>query len=163
MVRSAGHGADPVETSRETSGDIGREQSLTVSVIVDTLEEGKGLWVGRSAGCEVIPEVLDGDVSMTDDVAALKSLRSSVVGVGGVGEGTRDQVLGLDLDAESGVGVNVLTGRRKDDNRRDHVVVGGDVTHDDTVARSCRHLKTVGQCLPAAEVDEVGRVTCCLC
>ena len=159
MIGRAGHGADSVEAGGKTGSDVGRKQACTVSIVVDTLEESESLRVGRSAWCQVVTQILDGDVSVTDDIAALEFLRSRVIGVSGIGEGTGDQVLRLDGDAERRVGVNVLAWCREDNDRRDHVIVGRNITHDDTVARSCGHLETVGEGLATAEVDKVGVVT----
>jgi hypothetical protein len=71
MVRSGVHGADTVETSGETIGHSSLEKTLTIPVVVDTLEESKSLRVGSLLRSQVVAEILNSDVAMTDDVAAL--------------------------------------------------------------------------------------------
>lgn len=38
---------------------------------------------------------------------------------------------------------------------RDHVFLGGELAHRDTIARACRDLLAVGDLLALAEVDEI--------
>jgi hypothetical protein len=163
MVRGRVHRADAVEPRRETTGDHSLEETLAVPVIIDTLEEGECLRVGRRCGSQVAAEILDGDVTVTDDVTTLELLRSGVVRGQGIGEGAGDQVRELHLDGEVLVGGDVFAGAGEQHDRRDHVGIGGDVAHDHAVAGSAGGLGSVGQGLARAEVDEVGRVTVSFC
>jgi hypothetical protein len=78
MVGGGGHGADAVGTSRKTRSKIGREGSLTVTSVVDTLEECEFLCI-RGVLRLGVTDVLDTDMSVTDNVATLQILRSDVV------------------------------------------------------------------------------------
>ena len=65
------------------------------------------------------------------------------------------QVGDATLKIEILVGGNVLACLRVCDNSRDHACGGGNITHDDTVARASFDLETVGESLALTEVDEV--------
>ena len=63
-----------------------------------TLEEGKVLWVWGLLGRDVVVQILNGDVAMTDNVAVrTQFLRCGIVGGQGIGEGTGVQVGQLNL------------------------------------------------------------------
>ena len=100
MVGSAGHGADTVGTCWEASGDRSGEQAFTIAGIVDTLEEGKCLWIGWGAGDNAASEGLDGDVSMTDDDATLQCLWCSIIGQKRIRERAGCEVGDLNCDIE---------------------------------------------------------------
>jgi hypothetical protein len=159
MVGCRVHGADTVESSGETSSDSSFEEAIAVAIIVDTLEEVECLWVWAVGGSQVIAKILDGNVAMTNDVAALQVLWCGVVSGLSIGERASNQVGDLYLNVESLVGSNVFVVSREEDNRRDHVVVRRDLAHDDTVAGTTSDLLPVGQCLAGTEVDEVVWVT----
>lgn len=99
MVAGGGDGADAVETSWQTSGEVCGESALTIASIIDTLEEGKGFRVESICGICLAVEVLNRDVSMANDRAALQSLRGGVIGVVRIGERPSLQV--RDLHRES--------------------------------------------------------------
>lgn len=82
MVRSTVHSADAVNTSRETIGDGSLEETVTIAVVVDTLEEGKLLWVRRGLGGNVAAQILDSNVAMTNDVAVFQCLGCRIIGGG---------------------------------------------------------------------------------
>ncbi len=87
MVGRRIHGADTVSPGGETGGDRRLEQTITISIIVDSLEEGKEGWVRRSGGSNVTSKVLDGDVTVTDNIA----VRSQFLGCSVVsGQGVRE-------------------------------------------------------------------------
>lgn len=156
MVGGTGHRANAVIASGETARDSGGEDTLTIALVVDTLEEDKLLGAGRVLGSEVVSEVLDGDVGMTDDAAlAIQILRSRVVRLLRVGERTGRQVLRVDDNVKRLVFLDRLPGLGVLDDRSDHAVNARNPAHDDTVARTLLNLETVGQGLARTEVDEV--------
>ena len=130
VVGSRGHGAKTVVASRKTTLDIGSQKTLTISGGVDTLKEDKLGGIKGVGRVGVTASVLDSDVSVTNDVtAAIKILRCSVVGVRGVGEGTRGEVVHADLNGEVGVRINVGSVERVGDNASNHVASSGDAAH----------------------------------
>lgn len=160
VVGSTGHGADTVVSSRQTTGNVSSEQTISVTSIVDTLEESELSTVKRRGRIQAVAGVLDDNVSVANDVSrAIKVLRSRVVGAVGVGEGASSQVGNLDLDTEVLVGGDVVTvlGVNKDGGNR--LGLGRNLSHRDTVAGTSLLLETVGQSLTGTEVDEVGGVT----
>lgn len=114
MVGGRVHGADTIETGRKTRSDRSLEKTLSVSVVVDTLEEGEGLRVRSLLGCQIIAEILDGNVAMADDFTTLEFLRSSVVSGERISEGASDQVGKLYLDVECLVGSDILSRAREE-------------------------------------------------
>lgn len=108
MVSGRSHGADTVDTSRETTSNIGLQTTISVSGIVDTLEEGELRWVRRLLSVDVITERLDGDMGMTNDLTTLQRLRGGIVGVIRVRESTSLKVVDLQLDLEVLVCLNIL-------------------------------------------------------
>ena len=159
MVGGRIHGANTISTSRETVGDNSLKKTLAVSIIVDTLEEGKYLRIRGRGSSDITVQILNGNMAMTNNIATLHLLGRGVVGSQGIGENAGDQVRDLYLDVELSVGCKILARTGEDDDRADHVIVGGDVTHGDTVAGALRHLFAVGEGLACAEVDEIGWVT----
>lgn len=156
VVGSTGHGADTVVTSRETTSDSGAQASIAVASVIDTLEEGELRGIQSLARGEGVTQVLDGDVSVANNGASVsKLLRSRVVGVVGVGEGTQVHVGDLNVDIEVLVRLRLFARHRARDDGRGHFALRGNLTHGDTVAGSLLVLLTIGQCLAGAEVDEV--------
>lgn len=156
MVGSTGHGADTVVTGGETTSDSSAQASVAVSGVVDTLEEGKLGSVEGLVRSDGVAHVLDGDVSVANDIASISELLGrGVVGVVGVGEGAKVHVCDLHVNIEVLVRLRLLAGHRTCDDGRGHVVLSWDLTHGDTVARSSLVLEAIGQGLARAEVDEV--------
>lgn len=156
VVGSTGHGADTVVTGWETTSDCGAQTSVAVARVVNTLEEGELGGIQRLVRGEGVAHVLDGDVSVADNVASVSELLGSrVIGVVGVGEGTQVHVCDLDIDIEVLVGLGLFARHRACDDGRGHVVLRWDLTHGNTVAGSLLVLQTIGQGLAGAEVDEV--------
>lgn len=159
VVRGAGHGADTVVARGKTTGDGGLQGSLSVTSVVDALEEGELGGVQGRGGVEGVAHVLDGDVGVADDIAAVAELLGCrVVCAVRVGEGAELHVGDLDLDVEVLVGRRLLARDGARDDGRHHVRLGGHLAHGDTVAGSLLLLQAVGQRLARAEVDEVGVV-----
>lgn len=156
MVGSTGHSADTVVTGGKTTGDRSAKTSITVARVIDTLEEGElgGVqWLVRGEG---VTQVLDGDVSVANNVASVSELLGSrVVSVVGVGEGAQVHVGDLDIDVKVLVRLRLIAGYRACDDGRGHVVLRWNLSHGDTVARTLLVLQTIGQGLAGAEVDEV--------
>lgn len=129
MVLGGGQGADTEVTSGKTTSDISGQETLSVTSVVDTLEEGELGWVRRSGGVERVTQILNSDVGVSDNLAlAVELLRSSVVGGIGVGESTSLQILSLNSDCEVLLGLDVVAVLGECENRGDHGVLGGNVT-----------------------------------
>jgi len=129
MVGGRGDRASTVVTGRETSLERGSEKTIAVTSVVDTLEESKVLSIRRVVG--VVTHVLDGDMGVANDVASLKRLRGSVVGVVRVGERTGLQVGDLHGEVNLLVFLDalfVVLGAGED--RRNHVTNGRNISHD---------------------------------
>lgn len=159
MVGRTSHRADTVVTGGQTTSDGGSKLSLTISGIVDTLEESKlgGVW-----GCgwrEGVTQILNDDVSVTDNLSlAVELLRRGVVGAVRVGEGSELHVCHLHGNVKVRVRCGLLSGHGADDDSCHHLAACWHFTHDNTVTRSTLLLETVGQSLAGTEVDEVGVV-----
>lgn len=97
-------------------------------------------------------------MSMTNDLPILQCLRCRIIRNIWIREASGDEVVDFDLNIERLVCRKVCTRRRVDDDRRDHVGLGGDFAHDDAVAGTGTDLLTVCELLPLAEVDEVGGI-----
>ena len=69
MVGGCVHCADAIEAGGETVSDVCGEKTLAVAVIIDTLEEVEDFRVRGAGGSESAAEILDSDVTVTDDVA----------------------------------------------------------------------------------------------
>jgi hypothetical protein len=176
VVGRGAQGASTVDTVGETGCKIGAERTLAVSVVVDSLEEGKVHGIQSVGRVLVATHVLNSDMGVTNDATALELLRCGVVGVVGVGERTSLQVVDLDRELDGLVRLDVVTILGARENGGDHLVGGRNFSHDcsrlgyrkqrgihrrltDTVARSLLDLQTVGKSLALTEVDEVGCVT----
>ena len=130
MVGGGRHGAHAVVASGQPAGDGGRDETLAVSGVVDTLEESELGRIQRCGRAQRVSEVLDGDVGVTDNLAILEILRSRVVGARGVGEVAQDHVGHVHGDVERGGRVQVLVVGGADDHSRDHGRLRRDLTHD---------------------------------
>ena len=131
MVRRGSHSANAVVASRKSPSNSRREPAFSITSVVDSLEEGELSGIERSGGVQGVAEILDSDVGVADDLAALELLRGGVVGVIGVGEGSGYEVCHLDFDIEGRVGRDCVTALcRERDYGGDHVLVGGDISHD---------------------------------
>jgi hypothetical protein len=130
MIASRGHGANTINTSRKAADNSGTKSAIAVSSIVESLEEDESGWVRRLLGSDVITQRLDGDVAVTNDIAALKLLRCRVVRVIRVGERSSDEVEDSDVNVEIGVGRKVLAGGRAQDDCGNHVLGRWDISHD---------------------------------
>lgn len=129
MVAGRSHSADTVGTSGETTGGGSSQQAVAVSVIVDTLEEGKSSRVRRSRAVDGA-NALNSEMSMADNLSALESLGSRIVGGLWVGERASNEILGLDGESDILVGRNGITRLGVGDDSRDHVGFGRNITHD---------------------------------
>lgn len=170
MVGCRSKSADTVVTRRKATSDISRQETLAVTRVVDTLEESELSWVRRRSGVQGVSEILNGDVSVADDLALrVELLRGGVVGSVSVGEAASLEVLSLDCDREILVGLDGSTvlgepmhsevSNKEDgpsaahdydlrEDRRDHVCLRRNVSHGDAVARTVGDLKSVGEGLP---------------
>jgi hypothetical protein len=161
MIRSSNHGADAVDTSGKTAGDAGRKETIAVAIVVDALEKGKLRGIRRGGGPE-IANLLNGDVTMANDVTvAIEALGRRVVVGGRVGEFASTQVSRGDDNVEVGQGRNLVARERVVDHGRNHVGLGWDFSHGDRVARAGLDLLTVSDGLTDTHVDEVKVVAAC--
>jgi hypothetical protein len=136
MVGGRGDGASAVVAGRKTSLKRGSEKTISITGVVDTLEESKGLGIGRVVG--VVTHVLDGDMGMSNDLTPLERLRGSVVGVVRVGERSGLQVVDLHREVDLLVCLDVVCvvlGVGED--RRDHVTDTRDISHDCLKVSDC--------------------------
>lgn len=82
MVGGGAHGADTVESGGET-GNGGFEVAITITIVIDALEEFEDSWVWRVGGVQRL-DFLHGDVGVANDFPILERLRSGIVGNSGV-------------------------------------------------------------------------------
>jgi hypothetical protein len=82
MVGSRAHGANTVESSRKTR-DSSLEITIAVTGIVNTLEKFEDSRVRRTSRIQGV-DLLDSDVSVTNDLTTLESLRCGIVGRSGI-------------------------------------------------------------------------------
>lgn len=160
MIAGGSHRADTVGTDRQTIGRrVGRQQTLAVTVVIDTLEEFESLGIQWLCLLEVL-EFLNGDMRVSNNIPSVaKGLRSSVVGNIGIGERTSLEIGDLDRELDLLASLDSLQKLGRGDDTRNHLVSGRQVTHRDTVARTTSNLETVGDRLSCAEIDEVGGVS----
>ncbi len=128
MVGGRGQGADAVITSGQAILNGGSQDTINGN-LVHALEEHENLGIHGLCGAEIFTHVLDRDMGVAHDVAALEVLWCGVVGVVGVGEGARIEVRDGHFYVEVGICGDVVTGLRADDNLGDHVVLRRDVAH----------------------------------
>jgi hypothetical protein len=129
VVTGGCHAADTVETLGETRLKISAQETLTVAGVVDALEESKLLGVEGLVLIRVASEVLDCDVSVSNNLTVTEGLRGGVVGFVGVGEGSGLQVADLNRELNGAVGLDnvVVLGVSKDG--RNHFTGGRDFSH----------------------------------
>ena len=130
MVRCRRHGADAIVTSREATSDSSFEPAVSVTGVVDALEEREDSRIRRGSGLETTAERLDGDVGVANDFPAFESLGRAVVSHIGIGEGTSFEIGDLHLDVEGGLFGDVFVRAGEGDDAGDHGCLGGDVAHD---------------------------------
>lgn len=82
MVGGGAHGTDTVEPGGKT-GNGGFEVSITITIVIDALEEFEDSWVWRVGGVQGL-DFLHGDVGVTNDFPVLERLRGGIVGNSGV-------------------------------------------------------------------------------
>jgi hypothetical protein len=115
MVGSGGHSAASVVTGGETLSKDSGEQSIAVSSVVDTLEEGECVSCRRCGTVDVLSEILHGEMGVADDLATLELLRSGVVGVVRICEGSSHKVGNLSGESDLSVRSNDLAVGRAGD------------------------------------------------
>jgi hypothetical protein len=128
MVASRGDRADTVVTSRKTSIKSSSEKTVAIAGVVDTLEESKSLSVRRVVG--IVAHILNGNMCMTNNFTSLKGLRGSVVGVVGVRERSRLQVVDLHREVNLLVLLLDVVVLGISEDRRDHLADSRDISHD---------------------------------
>lgn len=101
MIRRSVDGAETEITDGDTGGNSSRDLTANGST-VDTLEEEKLLGVSWS-GLSKTGELLNDDVSVADDLAALQLLRSSEVALLCVDEVTSNEVIDCHCNGECAV------------------------------------------------------------
>ena len=79
MVGGGSHGAYSVVACRETTSNSGGEETLSVTGIVDALEEGELGGVEGGGWVQAAAEILDSDVGVADNDSVCEELWCSVV------------------------------------------------------------------------------------
>jgi len=148
--------ADTVRTGWETIIDSSGSNTSSIGII-DTLEEDEVTRVEGVGLSDTVRELLNSEVSMSDDLTlAVKLLGSSEVVLLSVGENTGLHLLDVHLNGERSVGLDgVVVVGREDELGGGHVVEGGDITDGAGVARTFLDLLSVGDGLSNTEVNEV--------
>ena len=130
MVRGGGQGAHTVVASGETTGDDSLEEALSVTGVVDTLEESELRSVEGLSWVQAVSEILNCNVCVPNNLSSLQKLRRGVVRGICVREGTSDKVGHLNGNVEGGIRFNVLASCRGEcDHGRNHCRLRGNVTH----------------------------------
>lgn len=62
MIRSRGQGADTIESRGQTPGDCVCQPTLTIPIIIDTLEVNESSRVWGGVRCEAAFKVLNGNL-----------------------------------------------------------------------------------------------------
>lgn len=134
MVTCGGHRADAIDTSRKSTGDSSRESAVSVTSIVDTLEEHELSGIRRRLGVERA-NILDSDVGVANDLAVLESLGSSVVGVLRVRKGASNKILNFQVNREVRVCWDKISRFRLRDDSRNHIAGRRNLSHDCEMVR----------------------------
>lgn len=129
MVTCGGHSADAIDTGRKSTSDIRAEPAISITLVIDTLEEHEFGWIRRRLGVEIVAKGLDGDVGVADDLTALERLGSSVVGVVWVCKGASNEILDLQIDRKVLVFIEIFSRLRALDDSRDHIVLRRNISH----------------------------------
>ena len=157
MVGRSVDGGKAVSASRETSSNIGSEDTV-VSLLIQALEENEAGGVGRRRLRKGV-ELLDDNVGVSGNVThCIDELRRGKVILGRIHEEASVEMTDGHLNRESGVRLEGTTVRRVDELRGRHVRLRSDDTHGCRVARTTRNLLAVrnGQVGHGeAEVNEV--------
>lgn len=130
MIASGRHAAKPVEASGQPRGDGSTKATLSVTSVIDTLEERKRGRVGRSRRVQSTAEVLNRDMNVPDDIAlVIDSLGRRIIGGSGICERSGLQISDLQSHVEGLVRSNILAILGEGQNRRDHVRLRRNVSH----------------------------------
>lgn len=121
VVAGSGHGADTIDACGQSTFNVYAETTVAISDIIQALEEDEFVGLGGNWGLDIASQRLDSDMGVANDFAVFQLLWSGIVGVLGVGEGTGNQVVDLDINVEIGLWFQILAGFGGDDNGRDHV------------------------------------------
>ena len=125
MIRVGDHRADSIKASGKTSWDGSENLTVRVEGGVDSQEEGEDRGIGRGVGVERTAEILDGDVSVTDDeTVSVEEGGCAVVGEFGVCEESEVHALLGDGDGEVGVCGEIFVVAGEDDEGGRHVGFG---------------------------------------
>ena len=123
MVGRGNHGADTVVAGGQATGDGGGQETIAVTGVVDTFEEDELGSVWGGVGGEGASEILNSDVSVTNNLTVTVDLLGRrVVGVVRVGEGTGIKVRVLNVDVEVLVLIDIVIVSGAEENTRDHVL-----------------------------------------
>lgn len=149
VVASRSHGANPVDASRQPTSDGGTQTTISITSIIDTLEEGEGIGV-RWRGRVQTPDILDRNMGMTDNLTlAVKSLGSRVIGGLSIGEGACLEAVNLQANVEVLVCWEVLARLGEQDHRRNHVISGRNISHNcSPYYQSCFFVDKPGSDIP---------------
>ena len=129
MVAGGGHRADTVEAFGETSSKIGAQKSVAIASVIDTLKEGKGLSIEGLGRVRVVAKILNRDMRVANNLPSLQGLRSSIVGVVGVGESAGLQIGDLNREGHRSVGRDHIAVLGASEDSRNHLVRRRDFSH----------------------------------
>lgn len=117
MVARRGHGTNTIRSSWQPTVDGGAKSAISISGVVDTLEESERARIRWLLSCKVFAERLDSNMSMSNDLASVELLGSRIVGVVRVSECSGLEVVDLHVDVEILVGFDVIARSRVLDDR----------------------------------------------
>lgn len=144
MITGRRHRTHAVTPRRQASFHGSRKTSLSVTRIIDTLEEHELGCVRRGGRRKIVAEGLDGDVDVADDLAPLERLRSGVICGIGIGERAGLEIGYFDVDVEVVICRNVVAWRRVCDDGGYHVCGRGNVSHDCLIVSSSGIIEETG-------------------
>lgn len=155
MVGRRVHGAETVDTRRKTGCNIDTQYTID-GRCVDALEKGKDSWVRRLSVLERV-DLLDGDVTMSNDIVSLQLLRRAIVVLLGVDKVTGDHVLNVHGESELCIGWESAKVLGVADLGGDHVARRDNVSNRYTIAATLFELLTIRKSLSVTKVDVVVR------
>jgi hypothetical protein len=116
MIRCCYHSADTIGSSWKTTSHSGTEASIAITGIIDTLEKCEGDRIRWGFGVDISLQILDCNVSVAYNFAALKLLGSRIIGSIRIGESASHKIVNLYGDIKILVCFDVLTWSWKCDN-----------------------------------------------
>ena len=116
MVARRSHGTNTIRSSWQAPVDGGTQPALPISSVIDALEENDLARILSLLSCEVVTKRLDGNVSVSNDLAIIKLLRGGIVSVVRVSERSSGEVVDLQVNIKVGVCLDIIARLRVLDN-----------------------------------------------